>query len=384
MSDVPKPRVVLDLRNGYDSLREVSNEYLAALTPPRYRRISVQLRGADPQPLQETEQKNIPAERVVFLGLDKKTPFWRLRAAWRLRQLCREEQVELVIAHRFKSHHVMGLLHLIHPHFAQLAVVHGLRQINSRGRRLITRWLLGGATFVGVSEAVVADLRHSLKLPDAGQGSRLQDFVAVHNSMDIDAAVKALLPRTQAREKLGLSSDDYVIGHVARLSNSKDQSSMLRAFAHFLNHHGSARLVIVGDGPQRQKLINLVADLQVEDRVTFTGWHENAATLMAAFDQFVLTSVAEGFGMVLVEAMVARVPLVVTDAGGIGEVVGECCPLIRPGDVSAIAEEMVRVASFDDTEKQRLGEQMFQRAEALFSRPAMRRRIQDIVDPLLS
>lgn len=382
MSTPNSPRVVLDLRNGYDSLRQVSNEYLIALESSNFRRISVQLRG-EPPPSKKAVLPDIPAERVIFLGLNKKQLFWRLRAAWKLRAICQAEQVDLVIAHRFKSHEVMGLAHLLYPHFASVAVVHGMNQLSSTWRRIFTRRFLRHATLVGVSKAVASNIRGALNLHDQSLTSASPRVVALHNTMDVAAAAANLLPADQARHQLGLAQDETIIGHVARLSNSKDQFTLLRAFAVAREHIPKARLVIIGDGPQRHKLEELTAELGIGDAVTFTGWLHDAGQLMPAFDLFALTSVEEGFGMVLVEAMIARVPLVVTDAGGIGEVVSGMVPLCQSGDVKQIADEMVRVTKLDATQRKQLSDQLFERAETEFSRAAMRRRLNELLGSIL-
>jgi len=385
MASAPPPRVVLDLRNSYDSLRQVSNEYLAVLEPPQFRRISVQLRGAN-TPANNSELPDIPAERVVFLGFSKRNLFWRLRAAWQLRAICREERVDLVIAHRFKSHQVMGLLHFFYPHFAQLAVVHGLNQLAPRARRRFFRGRLRGATVVGVSNAVADDIRHCLA-PREHAGSAAQPtpdrVVALYNVIDVATVVGHLLTRDHARQRLGLGADETIIGHIGRLSGSKDQSTLLRAFAVARGELPRARLVIIGEGSKREQLTALVDKLGISTAVTFVGHHEDAWQLMPAFDQFVLTSVEEGFGMVLVEAMVARVPMVVTDAGGIREVVGDCTSLCKPGDVKAIASEMVRISRLTYDQKSELGAKLFRRVEAEFGRDGMRQRLPKLVESLL-
>ncbi|RLA09906.1 MAG: hypothetical protein DRQ54_01175 [Gammaproteobacteria bacterium] len=380
--------VVLDLRNSHASLLQVSNEYLAVLEPPQFRRISVLLRGD--LPAANSLQPDIPAERVLFLGFNKKMLCWRLRAAWRLRAICREERVDLVIAHRFKSHQVMGLLYLFYPHFTQLAVIHGLHQITSSWRKLFYKRMLSRATFVGVSRAVADDIRHSLNLPANSKSAEPPAqpgpgrVVTLHNVMDVATIASKLPSRDQARRQLGLGEEEIVFGHVGRLSKSKDQSTLLRAFAIVRRDIPGARLVIVGDGSKRNKLTALAEELGIATAVTFTGSLENAWQIMPAFDQFVLTSVHEGFGMVLIEAMIARVPLVVTNAGGIGEVVADCCPLCKPGDVEGVANEMLSIAGLSAEQKKQLGDRLFQRAETAFGRDGMRRRLNELVEQSLA
>ena len=101
---------------------------------------------------------------------------------------------------------------------------------------------------------------------------------------------------------------------------------------------------------------------------------------MLAFDQFALTSVEEAFGLVLLEAMIARLPMVATDAGGIAEVVGECCRLFEPGDAESIAAEMVRLANLSAAELGALGQTMVDRVEQKFDRPVFRRGLSQVME----
>ncbi|MEL0082104.1 MAG: glycosyltransferase [Gammaproteobacteria bacterium] len=377
--DRSSTRVVLDLRNSYHSLRQVSNEYLAVLEPPNFRRISVLLLDKG-RTAADKLTPDIPAERVEFLDFNNRQPFWRWRAAWRLRALCRQENVSLVIAHRFKSHHVMGLLHLLYPRAGLVAVVHGLNHLASPWRRMISQSLLRNATWVGVSDAVTHDIRTALKLPPSATESGQGRLVKLPNTLDVVAIKTQLLSRDQARQQLGLDNDEFIIGHVGRLADSKDQPSWLRAFTIARQQIPDARLVIVGDGRQRDSLHALSSELGIADNVVFAGYQPNAWRLMPAFDEFALTSVQEAFGMVLVEAMMAGVPIVATDVGGIGEVMGESFPLCKVGDVEGIAAELVRIAQLDAKARQQWIGTFRQRAESEFSRAGMGRRLKALLD----
>jgi glycosyltransferase involved in cell wall biosynthesis len=107
----------------------------------------------------------------------------------------------------------------------------------------------------------------------------------------------------------------------------------------------AARFVIVGDGPQRDELVALARDLGIADRVIFAGFRTDVPDLMSAFDLFVLASVFEPFGLVLVEAMALEKPVVASRVNGIPEVVadGEAGLLVPPRDPHALAEAAARL-----------------------------------------
>ena len=373
-------RVLLDLRTSFDSIRGLSDEYLRALEPEGYRLITVLIRGARPAGLVAGDKGGIPADRVVFLDVPKKVFGWQFLAAWRLRRLCRDEGVDVMVAHRFKAHQVMGLLGLCYRQTTQIAVVHGLRHLASGWRRVFVGLCLRQVRFVGVSAAVAADLSADLSRGLMRRVSSQVIVSALPNVIDVEAVRANLLSRVAAREALAVSPDSYVIGHVGRLADSKDQVTLLRAFLVARRSLPAAHLVIIGDGRHRRVVEQAVQDLGLSDHVTLAGWRDNASQYMLAFDQFALTSVEEAFGLVLLEAMIAQLPIVATDVGGIAEVVGDCCRLFEPGDAESIAAEMVRLANLSAAELGALGQTMVERVEQKFDRPVFRRGLSQVME----
>jgi glycosyltransferase involved in cell wall biosynthesis len=110
------------------------------------------------------------------------------------------------------------------------------------------------------------------------------------------------------------------------------------------------RLVLVGEGPERARLEELVAGLGLEDRVAFAGWVDPPWTATWAFDVLAMPSFMEGFPLVIVEAMLAGIPVVASAVGGIPEIVveGETGLLVPPNDADALAASLRRIT--DDAE----------------------------------
>lgn len=144
-------------------------------------------------------------------------------------------------------------------------------------------------------------------------GIRDGRFRVVHNGLDF-----AQLHTEPA--DLGLPAGVPVIGTVAVFNLKKRLHLLLEAFAAL--DHPSARLLIVGDGALRPRLQERAHDLGLGDRVLFTGYREDARTLIAQMDIFVLPTQGEGFGLAAVEALALERPVVVfRDGGGLTEVV---------------------------------------------------------------
>ena len=135
-----------------------------------------------------------------------------------------------------------------------------------------------------------------------------------------------------------------VIVTAGRLTPVKDHATLLRAFAE-LRATRPARLVVFGDGPLRSELIAEATRLGIAGSTLFPGYVNDPAACYAVADLFVLSSVSEGFGNVLIEAMAAGVPVVSTDAPhGPREILndGALGPLVPVGDAAALAAAMVK------------------------------------------
>jgi glycosyltransferase involved in cell wall biosynthesis len=151
------------------------------------------------------------------------------------------------------------------------------------------------------------------------------------------------LPRAEARHRLGLARDKLVVGWVGRLSREKGADVMIDALVHA---NPAWQLSIIGDGPERNALQQRAAKLGVADRITWHGLIENAGSLLAAFDAFVLSSRTEGTPITLFEAMHAGVPIVATRVGGVPDVVGPSHAILVPREnPPAIARALDEVVS---------------------------------------
>jgi glycosyltransferase involved in cell wall biosynthesis len=182
----------------------------------------------------------------------------------------------------------------------------------------------------------------------AGFGFAPEDVLALPNGVDIEKTRASLFSREEARQLLGISSEIQVVGHVGRLVRAKDQKTLVSAFAEMYKVLPSSCLVIIGAGYFEDELKDQVKSLQLPDSaVIFAGAKDNAVRFMPAFDVFALTSVAEGFPRVLLEAMVCQIPIVATDRGGISEVLDAEAQLCQAGDVEGIARRLQEALQLD-------------------------------------
>ena len=145
----------------------------------------------------------------------------------------------------------------------------------------------------------------------------------------------------------------------------------------------TARLLVVGDGPFKQSLMNLVQKLGLDEQVIFTGYRRDIPQMMNTMDVFVLPSLREDLPLSLIEAMAMRKPVVATSVGGIPEVVvdGETGILVPPMDSTALAKAIARIL-LNKQIASRMGLAGRQRVENQFSADAVVARTQQIYNRL--
>ena len=151
----------------------------------------------------------------------------------------------------------------------------------------------------------------------------------------------ATTPAQAVREELGLSETDLVIGHIGGLIPERDQSSLIRAIDLLRSSNPRVKLVLVGDGPERARLEALVRTLHLDALVRFAGYRD-PGDLLGVMDLYVNPCVDEGFGIAVVEAMLAGLPVVIADAGSHPELIidGECGVLYEPGNPEELAARL--------------------------------------------
>lgn len=175
----------------------------------------------------------------------------------------------------------------------------------------------------------------------------LEKLRVISYGADLRAVDSVTPERVSAlREQLGVRSGDLVIGSVGRLVEQKDYPTQLHAFALAAARVPALRMVIAGDGPLRSKLEQTARDLAVADRVRFLGNWEDVPALLRSVDVFALSSKFEPFGVALLEAKAAGLPIVATAVNEIPDIVadGESGLLTPPENASNMAALFVKLA----------------------------------------
>lgn len=180
----------------------------------------------------------------------------------------------------------------------------------------------------------------------------------------------------------GRAEDQVVFGTVGRLDPVKNQLALLEAFAALGTN---ARLIVVGDGPQRQALRNRAAELGVQERVWFTGARDDIPALLRAMDVFVLPSLNEGISNTVLEAMATGIPVAASAVGGNPELVEPATTglLYSATDPHGLARVMKQYAD-DPALRRAHGQAARRRAVQKFGLDGMASRYRDLYRTLTS
>jgi glycosyltransferase involved in cell wall biosynthesis len=205
---------------------------------------------------------------------------------------------------------------------------------------------------------------------------------AVHNAIELSGWMPGQ-GREEARRELHLPGSAPVVITVCRLFPSKGPDELIRAVAIVHRTHPDVRLIVVGrelsDGSYSRQLTELARDLGIADNVIFTGQRSDVARLMAAADVFAMPSAEEPFGLVYVEAMAMKLPVVALNTGGTPEVVehGACGLLSDPGDTLALARNLTALLDSDRLRRD-MGEEGRRRVEERFTLGRMARETAEV------
>jgi glycosyltransferase involved in cell wall biosynthesis len=212
--------------------------------------------------------------------------------------------------------------------------------------------------YVAASEAIRAML-----IEDGIAPARI---VTVHDGIDV-GRVAAAEP-LNVREEYWFPPHSPIVGHIGALSPSKGQRFLVDAAAIVVREMPEARFLVLGEGELHDVLEHQIRHLHLAQHVVLAGFRADVLGVLKGLDLFVMSSVTEGLGTALLDAMAARRPIVATRAGGIPEVVvhGETGLLVPPRDAPALATGILELLR-DPERRSRFAAAGFARVRDLFS-----------------
>lgn len=277
----------------------------------------------------------------------------------KITQRLQQNKTQLVHTHMIHG----DLYGTVAANWARLVVVQS-RHNHDRFRRLLpvkllTRWVSGSAkTIIAISDSLVDFTRDVEGIP----GPKI---TRIYYGLD-PAPVTTAATLGQLRAELRLANDTPIVALVGRLTEQKGIKYLLEAWVNVRAALPNAVLVIAGDGPLRESLVQQAAPLGTS--VRFLGWRTDIPTIMVDCDVLVVPSLWEGFGLVTLEAMAFSKPIIASQVGALPEIVvsGQTGLLVPPAEPKPLAEALIRLLD-DSAYARMLGQAGRARLEKQFS-----------------
>lgn len=238
--------------------------------------------------------------------------------------------------------------------------------------RLVTR-------FVAVSQAA-AELLREIRPRSADR------IVVIPNGIELgefDAPAAAVLD--ELRTSLGIAPTDRVILNVGRMVPAKNQQVLVPVMERLLATNPDARLLVVGQGKIQDEITALVQAADLGDRIELLGLRTDVPSLLHLAEVVVAPSTEEGFGLILIEALATRTPVVASDIAAFTELIesGTEAVLVPPHDATGFAAALADALDHPDTARQRAdaGRAMVERR---FTSQAVARQLDDLYTSLIA
>jgi len=292
----------------------------------------------DAQTMEDLKMKGIRIQPYDLPGAIK--PVSDMKRIWVLIKFLKKEKVQLLHCHGFKAG-LIGRMAAFIAGCRTLYTVHNFILSNTRGKITgrIVKWLeyifcLKTDRIITVSKALKKELVDTI-------GVSPQKIDVIYNGIEIAHQTT----EENIREKWHIGSDFLLLGTVARLIPSKGIDCLLDALdlipkeIHFV-------LMVIGSGPDSERLKQRAKEKVDKGQVIFTGYVEPIQAYYRAMDIFVLPSLSEGLGISILEAMAASKPVIATKVGGIPELVQDQYNglLVSPGESRELAAAIVKLA----------------------------------------
>lgn len=303
---------------------------------------------------------------VHFLGLEEgELKGLKLNLVRQVKELIESNPPDLVIAHRYKPLFIATLINRSLEIPVILGVMHEYGLLSRWTRAVYSRFWPENVHLIGVSEPVADEIasRHAHLV------NRLH---VVPHALETTHGFDPV----SARHELGIPIGRYCYGTIGRLVPKKNQRVLIDAFAKL---DDDSILAIVGEGELESELSGQVRSLGLKDRVIFCGQRDDAKRYLKAFDVFVLTSTdREAFGMVLLEAMQAEIPVVSSDAPGPKSVLDDTALMFKAGDAEALCERLRQIRTMTREELGSQTKRAFSRLNSEYSVAVMKQKLRNL------
>ncbi len=278
------------------------------------------------------------------------SPLRDARAVVRLARIIRSERPQILHTHTAKAGAVGRLAALLAGDARPPIIVHTFHghvlrgyfdPVRTYGFRLLERWLaLKTTKLIAVSPQVRDDLVAFGVAP-------AEKFAVIRLGIELEQRVATdENARRETRRVFGVPEDAFVVGWIGRMTAVKNTDDVLLALRALHDRGVDGYLLMVGDGPDRDRVERRAHELALTRRCLFLGYQEEVARFYAVLDAMLLPSLNEGTPVSAIEALAAGRPVVATRVGGVPDVVDDTEDgfLVEPGAPDALADRLERLA----------------------------------------
>lgn len=346
---------VLQLCHGYNApFLDVAKQWVRLFSDTDVSVTTVFLTGKR----DEAVASEVGCDEVLFLECSSKDiRGLKRKQIQQISEICKARGITFAIAHRYKAIYITTKI----PWMEVVGVQHAFNGYKRWARRWHVQRHAHHLNLLGVSNSVRDDIRRSLSSFPSDQINTL------YNRVDYKALKSGQVSREEARQALGLNANDYLFSNVGRLHPDKDQKTLIDGFTSVAAELPDSKLVILGTGRLEEALKRQIEESELQNRVLLLGQVSDAWKYFKAFDCFVLSSDHEPFGMVLLEAMAAGLPVICSACGGGQEVIGDTGWLFPLGDIQKLSEQMIAVHSMKNQDIDKVKSEMDLRVTRMFS-----------------
>jgi len=208
-------------------------------------------------------------------------------------------------------------------------------------------------------------------------------FITIYNPIDLNEFTGSTNCQNIKKE-LNIDNNYPVLGNIQPMRQKNKQQLLIHAMSQIVEVFPNVKLLMVGDGPLKNDMERLGEKLGMDKHIIFLGFRRDISEILSAIDIFVSCPLYEAFGMVILEAMAMKKPVVTTRVGGIPEVVleNETAILVEPQNPDQLSTAIINLSQ-DKERLQRLGVMGQKRAEELFSSEYIVRKIEALYEELL-
>lgn len=324
--------------------------------------IYIKQRSDEPNPLEDEGFK------CFYISRQRYFKCFNLAAIFKIARICKRQKVDILHCNRHQATIYGTLAAIIAKVPVVLSHVHGLNR-SKKPRRKLTYRLLGRriSRFLACSKGVADDILANFPTIKKNQ------VAVLANSIDYDRYANAQSDINELRDQLSIPRESFVFLAAGRFVPTKDYNTLIKAFGKVVESDSNCRLLMIGGGRDIDKTKEFVNSMGVTDTVLIPGRREDVSQIMKICDCFVMSSIAEGMPLVLLEAMSSGLPCLATNVGGIPEVINsdQVGRVVAPGDADALAEAMMEYVEMDDQKRSFIIENARLRVKKHFSHESL-------------